>query len=572
MSRRLQIATLILIVSLGLMLRLRGLSSVGFNEDEIHKIEAARSYLHSNFSVNLEHPMLMKSLVTLSLAAADAWNRGVGHSHQVEEEVSIRLPNVLFGSLTAVVIFLLAKEFFGVAVGLLSALLWSTGAIAIMVNRQAKEDTLLVFFTWLAYYFYLRAKKLSTAQAPASERMYAASGACFGLMLGSKYFPHYLGLNFLYHFLFGKRDNYPPLRWRDTLLFFGTLALLFILANPVVLLPSTLRYMLHYAGEGTMTHHGYLMMGHFYFNDPAHVHGGMPIYFYPLFLTLKTPVPVLVALIVGLVEVWKSRREPGPSFMIFMFLSWVVPFSLVSAKWLRWMLSWMPAVYIIAAYGLVRIFGWASASVSQTRRQWAPALATMIAFVFLAEPAWIAFKSAPYFSLYLSPLGLGRTAYYFPHDEMNDMGLREAIGQLSEYAPRGATVGGATEPVFNYYFQRFGRSDLRYFDLAGQAQRVAGSPSAYVVVQEGRKYFENISYVQKVEAYHVPFQTVRIGGADAVRVYRDVEFAQGGVHPVEEKVAASAAIKPFPWGLALNLVQWRRQERRSPRVELRRNR
>jgi hypothetical protein len=402
--------------------------------------------------------------------------------------------------------------------------------------------------------------------------MYAASGASFGLMLGSKYFPHYLGLNFLYHFLFGKRDNYPPLRWRDTLLFFGTLALLFILANPVVLLPSTLRYMLHYAGEGTMTHHGYLMMGHFYFNDPAHVHGGMPIYFYPLFLTLKTPVPVLVALIVGLVEVWKRRREPGPSFMIFMFLSWVVPFSLVSAKWLRWMLSWMPAVYIIAAYGLVRIFGWASASVSQTRRQWAPALATMIAFVFLAEPAWIAFKSAPYFSLYLSPLGLGRTAYYFPHDEMNDMGLREAIGQLSEYAPRGATVGGATEPVFNYYFQRFGRSDLRYFDLAGQAQRVAGSPSAYVVVQEGRKYFENISYVQKVEAYHVPFQTVRIGGADAVRVYRDVEFAQGGVHPAEEEVAASAAIKPFPWGLALNLVQWRRQERRSPRVELRRNR
>ena len=572
MSKRLQIAALILIVALGLMLRLRGLSSIGFNEDEIHKIEAAHSYMHGDLAVNLEHPMLMKSLITLSLAAADVWNRGAGRAHRVEEEVSVRLPNVLFGSLTAVVIFLLAKEFFGVAVGLLSSLLWSTGTIAIMLNRQAKEDTLLVFFTWLAYYFYLRAKKLSKAGTPGSERMYAASGASFGLMLASKYFPHYLGLNFLYYYLFGDRRPQGLRLQRDTLLVLGTCALFFILADPVVLLPSTWRYMLHYAGEGTMTHHGYLMMGRFYFDDPAHMRGGMPIYFYPLFLALKTPIPVLVALLVGLIETWKRRREPGPCFMIFTFLLWLVPFSLVSAKWLRWMLSWMPSVYIIAALGLVRIFGWASASVSQTRRQWAPALATIVALVFLAEPVWVTAARAPYYTLYLNPLGLGRTAYYFPHDEMNDMGLREAIGPISEHAPRGANVGGATEPVFHYYFHRFGRDDLRYFDLGDQAHGLAASPSAYVVVQEGRKYFENITYVQNVETYQIPVQTIQIGGAEAVRVYRDVEFMHGGVHPVDGKVVASAAIKPFPWGLGLNLVQWRHPERPSPRIELGRNR
>jgi hypothetical protein len=554
------------------MLRLRGLSSIGFNEDEIHKIEAAHSYMHGDLAVNLEHPMLMKSLITLSLAGADVWNRGLGHAHQVEEEVSVRLPNVLFGSLTAVVIFLLAKEFFGVAVGLLSSLLWSTGTIAIMLNRQAKEDTLLVFFTWLGYYFYVRAKKLSKAGTPGSERMYAASGASFGLMLASKYFPHYLGLNFLYYYLFGNRGNYPARRRRDTLLILGACALFFILADPVVLLPSTWRYMLHYAGEGTMTHHGYLMMGRFYFDDPAHLHGGMPLYFYSLFLALKTPIPVLVALLVGLIEVWKRRREPGPCFMIFTFMLWLVPFSLVSAKWLRWMLSWMPSVYIISALGLVRILGWTSALVGQTRRQWAPALATIVALIFLAEPVWVTAMSAPYYTLYLNPLGLGRTAYYFPHDEMNDMGLREAIGQISEHAPRGANVGGATEPVFNYYFHRFGRDDLRYVELTDQAYRVTASPSAYAVVQEGRKYFENISYIQNLEAYQVPVQTVQIGGAEAVRVYRDVEFAQRGGHPVDGKVVASVAIKPFPWGLGLNLLQWRHQERPSPRIELGRNR
>jgi 4-amino-4-deoxy-L-arabinose transferase-like glycosyltransferase len=526
MSKRLQIAALLLIVALGLALRIGGLDRVGFNEDEVHKVEAARAYLRGNFLVNLEHPMLMKSLIAVSVAAADTWNGRVGHSHQVSEEVAVRLPNVIFGSLTAVVIFLLAQEFFGVEVGLLSALLWSIGTIAIMVNREAKEDTLLVFFTWLAYYFYLRAKKVATRETRRAEWYYAASGGCFGLMLASKYFPHYLGLIFLFFVLLRDKVKSPPRRWRDSVLLFGTCALVFILADPVVLLPSTLKYMLHYVGEGTMTHHGYLVMGHLYFDDPAHLRGGMPIYFYPLFLILKTPVSVLVALLVGLTEVWKRRRERGPFFLIFMFLFWIVPFSLLSAKWLRYMLSWMPTVYIIAALGVFKIFTWASAQVRQTHRRWVPAVAAAVALIFLVEPASMSAQHAPYYSLYLNPLGLGRTAYYFPHDEMNDMGLREAIQQICLHAPKGASVGGETAPVFAYYFHRFGRDDFRYFDLSDQAQRMEAPPTAYIVVQDGRKYYENISFIQKVESYQMPIQTVEIGGAAAVRVYRDEQFAE----------------------------------------------
>ena len=130
-------------------------------------------------------------------------------------------------------------------------------------------------------------------------------------MLASKYFPHYLGLSCLYHYLAGKKQH-TPLRRLDLLLLLGSCALLFLLFNPVVLLPNTLRYMLDYAGEGTMTHHGYLMMGRFYYNDPAHLRGGMPIYFYLLLLAVKTPLPVMGAFLVGLIEVWRRRREAGP--------------------------------------------------------------------------------------------------------------------------------------------------------------------------------------------------------------------------------------------------------------------
>ena len=334
-------------------------------------------------------------------------------------------------------------------------------------------------------------------------------------------------MNFLYHYLSGKNQQHPPLRRRDLTLLLGACALLFVLFNPVVLLPSTLRYMLHYAGEGTMTHHGYLMMGRFYYDDPAHLGGGMPIYFYPLLLALKTPLPVLGALLVGLVEVGRRRREPGPSFLLFMFLFWIVPFSLLSAKWMRYMIAWMPTVYIIAALGLAKIFSWSRALARKdTQRRLAPALAGVLAAIFLLGPAWVSAKSGPYYSLYLNPLGQGRVGYYFPHDEVNDMGLREAIAGIAQEAPTGAEVGGEAQPVFDYYFSKFHRGDLRYFDLSDQVKRVEAPPSAYLVLQDGRKYFENIAFIERVESYESPVQTVEVGGAHAVRIYRDQEIAE----------------------------------------------
>jgi len=213
------LAALLLIVALGFCLRMRGLDRVGFNEDEVQKINAARAYLHGDFSRNLEHPMLLKSMIAVSLAAADSWNRGLGRSHHISDEMAVRFPNVVLGALTAIVIFGLAREWFGLDVALLSALLWSAGTIAIMDNRLAKEDTLLVFFTWLGYYFYIRAKKASAIQvrqhAEPYAKWYAAAGASFGLMLASKYFPHYLGLIFIYYFLPLNRKEYPPLCRRE---------------------------------------------------------------------------------------------------------------------------------------------------------------------------------------------------------------------------------------------------------------------------------------------------------------------------------------------------------------------
>jgi hypothetical protein len=526
------VAALILVVMLGFALRIRGLDRAGFNEDEVQKINAARAYLRGDFSRNLEHPMFLKSLIAVSSAATGRWNRGPGRLHPLSDEFAVRLPNVIFGALTAVVIFGLAEEFFSLPVALLSALLWSFGTIAIMDNRIAKEDTLLVFFAWLGYYFYIKAKKASAISARAnsesSGKWYAAAGASFGLMLASKYFPHYLGLIFLYYFLPLNRRAYPPLWRRDYFLLFGTCAIVFLAADPIVFFPSTIKYMLHYAAEGTMTHHGYLMMGHFYFNDPAHLTGGMPWYFYLLLLAIKTPLPVLFALSVGMVEVARRRREPGPAFIILMSLLWIVPFSLLSAKWLRWMLSWMPTIYIIAAMGLLKIFSFTRELVMESRnRLLAPAMSVLIVLVFVAQPLWAAMKAGPFYSLYINPLGLGRAGYYFPHDEFEDAGLRPAIFKICEEAPLGSAVGGEAPPVFAYYLRQCGRSDLRYFSLSDALPK-ALAPSRYVVIEEGRKYFDNISLIRTIESEEVPAWTVAIDGVPAATVYRNPELGELG--------------------------------------------
>jgi hypothetical protein len=514
-------AALLLIVVLGFALRFRGIGQFGFNEDEFHKLEASRSYLHGDFAENLEHPMFLKSLVAGSLALTDSWNHRFGRFGNVTEETAVRLPNVVFGALTAVIVFVVAEQFFDVATGFLAALFWSVGTIAIMINRLAKEDTLLVFFAWLGYYFYIRAKKESLIDPERAVKWYAASGSSFGLMLASKYFPHYLGLIVLFYYLPRNRKQYPPFGWRGGVALLGMCAVVFGLANPVVFLPSTLKYMLHYAGEGTMTHRGYLAMGQFYFDDPAHLHGGMPFYFYSLLLAIKTPIPVLLALAVGLVEIVRRRREDGATFLLLMILFWIVPFSILSAKWLRWMLSWMPTIYIVAAVGASKLISWVTGVVRrhESRQAWTPALAAVLIVIFLAQPVFSATEASPFYSLYLNPLGLGRTGYYFPHDELDDIGLRPAVRQMCDSIPAGSPVVSEALPVVTYYFHQCGRDDLHYYDLSKIAPQSLPA-SAYFIVQEGRKYLDNFSTVRRLEAEESPASTVIIGRAQAAKVYR----------------------------------------------------
>src|ERR1043166_7594291 len=355
---RYAIVAVTLLIVVGIGLRLSGLGDIGFAEDEINKLDAVRSYDHGDFSANAEHPMLMKVLMDVSLRGARACNGLTGSS--INEEAALRLPNVVFGALTALPLFLLTAALFDQRTALWATAFWSFGVNAITYNRIGKEDTLMVFFLLFAFHFFLRAKQVDTREHQLINRFLNLSSISFGLMMASKYFPHYLGLNMLYHHNYHVRERSPDEpRFKTPLKFFILIGVAFLIANPGLLLPSVWQHLTAYSAEKLVPHTGYLMGGTIFHNRMSNSpFWGLPIYFYVVFMAIKIPVSVLVAFLIGLVPAAKEYRMPGPRFVLFMLLFWIVPYSLVGAKWLRYTLSLMPFVYMGAAVGAVALQNW----------------------------------------------------------------------------------------------------------------------------------------------------------------------------------------------------------------------
>ena len=502
------IGSLVILILLGLGLRVHQLGASGFAEDEMNKLNAVRSYERGDFTANAEHPMVMKVLMWGSLKAVPA-----------SDEVALRLPNALIGALTVIPLFLLTAAFFDRWTALLAAAFWAFGINAITHNRIGKEDSLLVFFMLFAFFFFARAKQISPLDKQGRARRYAASAVSFGLMIASKYFPHYLGLNMLYHHNFhmqkavaGEPSGRTP-GW-----FFLTIIGVFLLASPAVLIPEVWQYLNAYMGERLLTHSGYLFAGELYKNNmSSSPFWGTPVYFYLLFLAIKVPLIVTAAFLIGIAIAVKHPRHLGHAFLLFMFLFWIVPYSLIGGKWLRYTLSLMPLVYMLAAVGVVALIRFLQ---KRSPKRVAVLISAVAVLLFVGWPGWISFANGPHFALYTNALAPGKAGYFFPHDEFYDDGLREAIRFVCEKAPSGATMAHETPAVASYYLAQFGRMDLKSqaISSADFDVRSANGP-VYVIVQRGRTYFENRDELDYVRSNFQRVHAVTIYGAGAVEVF-----------------------------------------------------
>jgi hypothetical protein len=231
------------------------------------------------------------------------------------------------------------------------------------------------------------------------------------------------------------------------------------------------------------------------------------------------PILTLIAFLVGLFIAIRHPRHVGHAFLIFMFLFWLVPYSLIGGKWLRYTLSVMPFVYMFAAVGVVGLVRRAAPLLANVKgaRVVLPALAVVL---FVCLPTWTAFANRPHYALYTNALGGGKAGYFFPHDEFYDDGLREAIKFVTDEAPQGATVAHETPAVVHHYLSVFGRTDLNSQVISAKDFDVTTAPGpVYVIVQRGRTYFENRDELEVVRTKFRRVHSVTIKGVTAAEVF-----------------------------------------------------
>jgi hypothetical protein len=293
----------------------------------------------------------------------------------------------------------------------------------------------------------------------------------------------------------------------------------YLVASPAVLLPEVWKYLDAYMGERLLTHSGYLFAGELYKNNmSSSPFWGTPVYFYLLFLAIKVPLLTLGAFLIGLVISFRRWRHVGHAFLIFMFLFWIVPYSLIGGKWLRYTLSVMPFVYMLAAVGVVGLVRWTTATFAGTRRT---VVTAVLVAIFVGLPAWTAFANRPHYALYTNALAADKAGFFFPHDEFYDDGLREAIKYVCQVAPDGAIVAHETPGVARHYLASFGRADLQSRTISSNEfdARTAAGP-VYVIVQRGRTYFENREELDHVRAHFQRVHEVQVEGLSAAEVFK----------------------------------------------------
>jgi Dolichyl-phosphate-mannose-protein mannosyltransferase len=525
-SRALVFVTLVILVLTGFGFRVAGLSAEGLSEDELNKLTAVADYRANGLTgANGEHPMLMKALQATSIILAEKWNNFAGPENRIAPETALRLPGVIAGALSAILIYLIAAELFGVEVALIAAALWSFDPTGIGFNRIAKEDTFLLFFFLLANVFWLRGQRVAESTDRNPNRYYWATAACYGAMVASKYLPHLIGISWCYYWMF---QQLPETRWRlgkkRLVVFFAIMGIMFLVLNPTILLPETWRQMGLFAGGKRISHDGYEFMGQLYTQRWVDWLNGIPVYFYFVFTAVKLHVLTVVGFVVGLPLLFRRKLGDGRYFLLFWLLLWVVAFCFPGGKFTRYYTTVLPAVLITCALGIQFAGRWianriaALASSLSALKHYIPAA---LAVIVIAGSVVSSIQAAPHFRLFTNTIGGGMNwaGYYFPHDEFYDSSMRETIADVARRAQPGARVASESPSLASYYAERWQRPDLVCLSLSDPDAVKQLGPGDFIIIARGRRYFSNDALITSLR-HTTPVSNVKLGEVPSVKLYQ----------------------------------------------------
>src|ERR1700746_3756825 len=507
-------AIALLLTVLAFAVRLNHVDFNSLSEDESAKWTAVQEYRHGPFvGVNSEHPMMLKVLAWVSLTAGERWNRlALLHSWPtMSPEGWLRFPNVLFGAATTAILFLFCRRLFGIVGSFVASFFWAVSPLAAALNRLAKEETPLTFFTLLACYLYCRAEQADSDES--ARRWYDLSAIGFGLAFASQYILHLLGLNALAWLFAGKMGLNRKISQFSYRRFFLVIFLTFILVNPVVLFPGNLSAIVHWLHHDGVKHSGYDFDGTLYLNFFSRLLAGVPWTFYLWLLLVKTPIPILVAVIAGSIMLLRDRRTLATCFFLSLGLVQLAGLSVSGAKWVRYSLVLLPFLFMAGGYAVQAIWE------RMREKKMSPAFVGLAAAILFALPLLELHAWSPYYSFYLNSIGGGQKniARYFGQDEVSEFDTREVALQVCSSADAGARLATARPMSMTYYVENCGRTDIAVVALYDR--HYVPREGDRIVLEPSRRFFETQRYFDALERSGMSRREVRVGPVLASTIY-----------------------------------------------------
>jgi len=500
------------------------LGAESFAEDELNKLETAEEYRQNGLSgKNGEHPFLMKGLQTVSIITADEINAAVlSPANAISPETALRFPVALFGAFTTLLLFLLVRELFGRSIALASAALWAVEPMAIGFDRVAKEDSLLLFFFLLTCFFWLRSQTLAEHGSPKYMRYVWLTAIAFAAVMATKYNPWLLATPMAYYTIYDHMSGRSKWSVGDSRwpIFFGLMAVAFVLLNPTILIQQSWHEMLTFSSENRIGHDSYEFMGMLYPNKPSLWLHGMSWTFYYIFIAVKTSLSTLVLFLIGIPLVIRRRMGDGRFLLFFWAFFWFVPFTFTGGKFTRYFAIPQPLVLISAGVAFYFCVRWLTEKLKLTGATAATVQAVLF-IGFLAGPAYDSMTVTPHFRLFTNTVGGGmaNAGAYFPHDEFYDAGSRETVTAIAQMSPGHALIACEAPHVLDYYADRIGTPALDTVLLSDPRNIAQLSEGDFVVITSGRRYISNDALRQTLAVYK-PDSEVTIAGAIFAKIYK----------------------------------------------------
>jgi len=555
-SWRREAAIAFLLAMLAFAVRLNRVDFSSLSEDESAKTAAVQEYRQGHFiGINSEHPMMPKMLIWASLTTGERWSR-VASLHSwpsISPEGWLRFPNVLFGAATAAVLFLFCRRMMGLAGSFAASFFWAVAPLAVALNRLGKEETPLTFFTLLACYFYCRAQQANADLS--SRRWFDLSAIGFGLSFASQYVPHLFGMNALAWLLAGRVGlSRKPSQYRYKR-FFLIMFLAFFLVNPVVLSPGNFNAIVHWLHHDGVKHTGYDFDGTLYLNFPSRLLAGIPWYFYLWLLVVKTPIPILVSIVVGSILLVLDRRTLASCFFLVFGVLQLAGLSICGAKWIRYSLPVLPFLFLAGGYAVQMTWN----HLRERKVSLVPVgLAAVILFAwpFLELHAW-----SPYYAFYLNSIGGGakNIARYFAQDEVSEFDTREVARQVCPGAPTATRLATARPMSMTYYLENCRRADIQVVPLYDP--RYMPREGDLIVLEPSRRFLETQQFFDLLSKSDIPHREVHVGPVLASTIYfLNASMPQSEIREQlainRSQIGVDASSQNPNWAITLNLGSW----------------